>query len=170
VTKDRDRGANVRSGSGAAATSATADYSRQQTLPNSTGTEDDLAWSLNGGLLVSAQKRLLLELAAGLTSNDFARVEAWFANDFRLHDPALPGWPTGYEGALLMLTEIRGKVPGARVEALDMVEEGDRVAVRWLFSATLEGEARQLSAVAIYRFSNGLISEDWGIATRASWP
>jgi len=119
---------------------------------------------------VSAQKQLLLELAAGLTSNDFTRVEVWFTDDFRLHDPALPGWPTGYEGARLMLTEIRGKVPGARVEALDMVEEGDRVAVRWLFSATLEGEGRQLSAVAIYRFSNGLISEDWGIATRASWP
>ena len=119
---------------------------------------------------MSAQKRLLLDLAASLSASDFDRVEAWFSKNFRLHEPGAPEWPVGHEGALLMLTTIRRNIPGVRVEALDMVEEGDRVAVRWLFSATQEGDARQMSCVAIYRFTDGLISEDWGIATRAVWP
>ena len=119
---------------------------------------------------MSFQKQLLLEIAAGLNADDFDHVEAWFTNDFKLYDPAVPDWPRGHEGARRMLAAIRDKVPGVRAEALDMVEDGDRVAVRWLFSATREGEPRHLSAVAIYRFTDGLISEDWGIAIRAVWP
>jgi len=119
---------------------------------------------------MSYQKELLLQVAAALNSNDFDHVSKWFTADFKLHDPTVPGWPMGHEGARQMLTEIRDRVPGVKVEALDMLEEGDRVAVRWLFSATREGEPRHLSAVAIYRFTNGLISEDWGMATRAIWP
>ena len=118
---------------------------------------------------MSFQKQLLLQVAAALSSNDFDHVGRWFTADFKLHEPGRPGWPTGHEGARRMLTEIRDKIPGAKIEALDMLEEGDRVAVRWLFSTTREGEPRQVSAVAIYRFTNGLISEDWGIATRATW-
>lgn len=119
---------------------------------------------------MSAHKRLLLELAASLSANASDRVEAWFSKDFRLHEPGVPEWPVGHEGALLMLTTIRRNIPGVQVQALDMVEEGDRVAVRWLFSATQEGDTRQMSCVAIYRFTDGLISEDWGIATRVAWP
>lgn len=118
---------------------------------------------------MSAQKQLLLELAASLSANDTDRVEAWFSRDFRLHEPGVPDWPVGHEGALLMLAKIRHNIPGVQVEALDMVEEGDRVAVRWLFSAMQEGDTRQMSCVAIYRFTDGLISEDWGVAARTAW-
>ena len=119
---------------------------------------------------MSPRKRLLLQVASGLNTGDLDRIGEWFTADFRLHEPAQPDWPRGHEGARRMLAEIRDKIPGVRVEALDMVEEGDRVAVRWLFSATWAGEPRHLSAVAIYRFTGDLISEDWGIATRAAWP
>lgn len=119
---------------------------------------------------MSPRKTILLQVAAALNADDFDHVGEWFTDDFKLHEPAQPDWPSGHEGARRMLAAIRDKVPGVRVEALDMVEEGDRVAVRWLFSATREGEPRHLSAVAIYRFAGGLISEDWGMATRAAWP
>ncbi len=92
-----------------------------------------------------------------------------FSKDFRLYEPGKPALPVGHEGALVMLTKIRDKLPGVQVEALDMVEEGDRVAVRWLFSATEQGDNRQMACVAVYRFTNGLISEDWGLATLAGW-
>ena len=88
---------------------------------------------------MSFQKQLLLQVAAALNSNDLDHVDQWFTADFELHEPGRPEWPVGHEGARRMLTEIRGKLPGVKVEALDMLEEGDRVAVRWLFSATLEG-------------------------------
>jgi predicted ester cyclase len=42
---------------------------------------------------------------------------------------------TGHEGAQRMLHHLRTAIlPETRFEILDMVEEGDRVAVRWLFS------------------------------------
>jgi predicted ester cyclase len=63
-----------------------------------------------------------------------------------------------------------GRLPSARINALDMVEEGDKVAVRWLFSGKKDGRPVHLSAVAIYRFEGERIAEDWGIAAKAEWP
>jgi len=50
-----------------------------------------------------------------------------------------------------------------------MIEEGDRVAVRWQLTATYEGRPFEQSIMAIYRFENGRIAEDWGISIRALW-
>ena len=119
---------------------------------------------------MSAQKRLLLDLAARLSAGDVDRIESWFSKDFQLHEPGIPHECSGYAGASLMLARIKHSTPNVWVEALDMVEEGDRVAVRWLFTATQEGTARQMSSVAIYRFTDGLISDDWGVVMSAAWP
>ena len=57
------------------------------------------------------------------------------------------------------------------VEILDMIEEGDRVAVRWQLTATYDdGKPYERSIMAIYRFEDGRIAEDWGIACPALWP
>jgi predicted ester cyclase len=69
-----------------------------------------------------------------------------------------------------MLRSLAEHVPRARIDVLDMVEEGDKVAVRWLFSGTKDGSPVHLSAVAIYRFDGDRIAEDWGIAAKAEWP
>ena len=118
-----------------------------------------------------SNKDLLLQAAQAMSVGDIDHIAEWFTEDFRLHDPAAPpGWPTGHEGARRMTETLMTLVPGARVEVLDMVEEGDRVAVRWLFSATAENAPVQLSVVAIYRFVDGRIAEDWGIGFRGPWP
>jgi predicted ester cyclase len=69
-----------------------------------------------------------------------------------------------------MLRSLAEHVPGAQIDALDMVEEGDKVAVRWLFSGEKDGRPVYLSAVAIYCFEGERIAEDWGIAAKAEWP
>jgi ketosteroid isomerase-like protein len=51
-----------------------------------------------------------------------------------------------------------------------MVEEGDRVAVRWQLTAAYDGKPFQSSIMEIYRFEEGRIAEDWGLAIRAPWP
>ena len=51
-----------------------------------------------------------------------------------------------------------------------MIEEGDRVAVRWQLTASYDGRPFEQSIMAIYRFENGRIAEDWGIASPALWP
>ena len=61
--------------------------------------------------------------------------------------------------------------PPINVEILDMIEGSDRVAVRWQLTATSdEGKPYERSIMAIYRFENGRIAEDWGISIPALWP
>ena len=69
-----------------------------------------------------------------------------------------------------MRARFRTLTPPLKLEILDMIEEGDRVAVRWQLTATYEGKPFEQSIMAIYRFDEGRIAEDWGISTRALWP
>src|SRR5215475_12453924 len=119
---------------------------------------------------MSSQKNFLLRIAGSLSAGDIDHVAEWFTEDFKLHDPSIGGFRFGHDGARDMLRSLAEHVPSARVDALDMVEEGGRVAVRWLFSGNKEGKPVHLSVVAIYRFDGGRIAEDWGIAAKAEWP
>jgi ketosteroid isomerase-like protein len=105
------------------------------------------------------------------------RISDWFTEDFRLHEPGKPALPVGHEGARQMMEAGRqnrvraGVQTPAKVEILDMIEEDDRVAVRWQVTATTyNGSPYEGSCVAIYRFENGRIAEDWGIVAPAHWP
>ena len=50
------------------------------------------------------------------------------------------------------------------------VGEGDRVAVRWQLTAMYDGRPFEQSLMAIYRFEEGRIAEDWGFGIRELWP
>ena len=101
------------------------------------------------------------------------RISDWFTGDFRLHEPGKPALPVGHEGARQMPAAGRGeklKKP-MNVEALDMIEEGDRVAVRWQLTGTYDnGKPYEQSIMSIYRFENGRTGEDWGMAIPTVWP
>lgn len=119
---------------------------------------------------MSGQKELLREIAAALSCQGQRRISEWFTEDFRLHDPTAPEWPTGHQGAAEMLEKTATAGPSTRLEALSMVEEGDHVAVRWRLSATRNGEFFVYAMMAMYRFENGRIAEDWGVPVRGEWP
>jgi predicted ester cyclase len=119
---------------------------------------------------MSSRKATLLRIAQAMSAGDIEHVSEWFTEDFTLHDPSYGGFRAGHSGARDMLRSLAEHVPQARIEALDMVEEGDRVAVRWRFAGTKDGKPVYLSAVAIYRFEGDRIAEDWGIAAKADWP
>jgi ketosteroid isomerase-like protein len=69
-----------------------------------------------------------------------------------------------------MRARSRALTPPINFEILDMIEEGDRVAVRWQLTATYDGKPFEQSIMAIYRFDEGRIAEDWGLSFRALWP
>jgi ketosteroid isomerase-like protein len=119
---------------------------------------------------MSQQTDLLREMAAAHNSGAPDRIEDWFTDDFRLHEPGAPPLPEGFEGARQMRARFAALTPPIKLEILDMIEEGDRVAVRWQLTATYRGEPFEQSVMALYRFESGRIAEDWGIATRAPWP
>ena len=114
---------------------------------------------------MSQRKELLREMAAAHTSGAPDRISDWFTEDFRRHEPGAPALPVGHDGR----ARFRTLTPPLKLEILDMIEEGDRVAVRWQLTATYEGRPFEQSIMAIYRFENGRIAEDWGISTRALW-
>ena len=119
---------------------------------------------------MSEQKAVLLRLARDLNEGRASDVQACFAKDFRLHDPSAPEWPRGHEGARKMLDAFLAFGSDLTIEICDMVEEDDKIAVRWRAAAKRDGNPVTGSIVAIYRFVGGLIAEDWGVAVRAPWP
>ena len=118
---------------------------------------------------MSQQKELLREMAAAHNSGAPDRISNWFTEDFRLHEPGAQALPLGHQGAIQMRARFRTLTPPIKLEILDMIEEGDRVAVRWQLTATYEGRPFEQSIMAIYRFENGRIAEDWGISIGALW-
>jgi ketosteroid isomerase-like protein len=126
---------------------------------------------------MSQQTDLLREIAAAISSSAPDRISDWFTEDFRLHEPGKPALPVGHEGARQLIEAGRqnrmraGVQTPVKVEALDMIQEADRVAVRWQVTTTApNGNPYEGSCVAIYRFENGRIAEDWGIVAPALWP
>ena len=116
---------------------------------------------------MSSKKDFFQHIAS---AGDIDPVAEWFTEDFKLHDPSIGGFRFGHEGARDMLRALTEHVPSARIDLLDMVEQGDKVAVRWLFAGMKDSRPVRLSVVAIYRFEGDRIAEDWGIAARAEWP
>ena len=118
---------------------------------------------------MSQQKALLREMAAAHNSGAPDRIREWFTEDFKLVEPTKPDWPCGHAGATKLLELFRTLTPPVQFIALDMVEEADRVAVRWQLHANHQGERIHLASMAIYRFEEGRIAEDWGIPIRGEW-
>jgi predicted SnoaL-like aldol condensation-catalyzing enzyme len=119
---------------------------------------------------MSLQKDLLREIAAASNSGAPDRISDWFTEGFRLHEPGAPALLAGHDGASQMRARFRTPMPLIKLEILDMIEEGDRVAMRWQLTATHDGGPFEQSIMAIYRFEKGRIAEDWGISIRALWP
>jgi predicted ester cyclase len=119
---------------------------------------------------MSSRKDFFVRIARSMSARDIDHVAEWFTEDFKLHDPSIGGFRSGHDGAREMLRSLAEHVPFAQIDILDMVEEGDKVAVRWFFSGRKDGKPVYLSAVAIYRFEGDRVAEDWGIATKAEWP
>ena len=118
---------------------------------------------------MSQQKEVLREIARVINDNEPYRIDEWFTEDFKLVEPTKPNWPRGHEGASKLLDTFRTLTPPVQFDALDMVEEADRVAVRWQLSATYHGGPLSLASMAIYRFKDGRIAEDWGMPIRGEW-
>jgi ketosteroid isomerase-like protein len=119
---------------------------------------------------MSRHREFFQEITETINANRPYPISAWFTEDFRLHDPQLPNWPVGHEGAQAMMDLFQALSEPIRLEVMDMIEDGDRVAVRWRLSATRDGEPLHSAIIAMYRFEGERIAEDWGVSFRGEWP
>ena len=116
---------------------------------------------------MSSRKELFLRIAGLMSIGDVGHIAEWFAEDLKLHNPSIGGFRYGHSGARDMLCSLTVHVPCARIDVHDTVEEGDNVMVRWLFAGEQNVMPAYLPAVAIYRFDDDRIAEDWGIDANA---
>ncbi|HLJ69268.1 MAG TPA: ester cyclase [Chloroflexota bacterium] len=95
---------------------------------------------------------------------NLAVIEELVSPDWVNIDPSLPEELRGHEGFRRLITIWRTGFPGFHLEIDDLVAEGDRVAVRFSFSGTHQGEfmglpptGRQVrgTGTGIFRFRDG---------------
>ncbi len=92
-------------------------------------------------------------------------VEDYVTRDWDYHDPSTPPLH-GYEGARqLVRTVAAGGFPDMKFKIDDIVAEGDRVAVRYLFTGTHQATGRKVSAsgCGIFRIEDGRVAETWAV-------
>jgi predicted ester cyclase len=70
---------------------------------------------------------------------------------------------------------MKSLLPDFTLTIEDMLAEGDKVCIRWRYAGTLtgsfdgmqgDGSRYEAVALAIYRFRDGRIAEDWGTVAR----
>ena len=104
-------------------------------------------------------------------SGDLAVFDELIAADYVNHD-APPGAVQGREGRKQVVAMFRGAFPDLRSTVLDVVADRDKVVVRANMQGTQNGtfmgrppsgRAVSVTAIDIYRISDGQIAERWGV-------
>lgn len=100
-------------------------------------------------------------------------VETFIHPEHRNHDPTAPEVPAGPEGVRKLAELYRSAFPDIRYEHSELISTDDRVAHRWTFSGTHEGEMMGVEAtgrrvtvegIEINRIADGKIAESWAIS------
>ena len=105
-----------------------------------------------------------------LGTGDWSQAREVLAETVVMHHPAAPGPVEGLEAVQQALAPFRDAFPDLRLRVHDLVEEGDKVAVRWsaqgtnngsLFGIPATGKAATVGGVSFLRFEGDRIAEDW---------
>jgi predicted ester cyclase len=93
--------------------------------------------------------------------------------DFAFHSPNFPRWPRGLEGAKQLILAGPSMFSESQSTLDEIVAADDKVVVRFTIRGRYIGEVKNgfpkpgelfaMGAVAIYRFLDGKIVDDWGI-------
>ena len=116
---------------------------------------------------MSSQVEILQRLASLLNDGDKIEVAQFFTPDFVVEQPGRP-LLSGHAGAEEMVRSFRALGSRVQLTILDSVEQGERVAIRWRVTFDAP-EPTTVALLAIYRFVDGRIAEDWGLAAAAPW-
>ncbi len=114
-----------------------------------------------------ANKRLVIDHFEDFVNRrDVSAIDRNMAPDFVDHDGP-GGTATGIEGDRAMMAAMHRMLPDLRVEVRDAVAEGDKVAVRNVWTATdpRTGKRGEFHGFVLWRIENGRIAERWATVT-----
>jgi predicted ester cyclase len=125
---------------------------------------------------LAANKELVRRLfEQGLRDGDLDVVDELVAPDAVTHNPLILDAPAGPESIRGGLEMLRQAFSDIEVELLDLIAEGDRVAVFLRVSGTNTGNYRRggaterrasIRAFFVWRIAGGKLAESWGVADR----
>ena len=90
---------------------------------------------------------------------DLSAIDEIFASDFRSH----PMGTTGSEHVRTAWRQITARYPDLRVEPIEMIVNGDRVAV---WSKVHAGGGEPGTLMELIRVADGRVAELWGLSSR----
>ena len=107
-----------------------------------------------------------------ITHGQLAVADEIFAANHIIHDPHAPpgGWPHGPDGMKMVASVFGGGFSDWDITLEDQIAEGDKVATRWIASATHTGALQgmpptgkpvRVTGVNVTRFAEGKIAESW---------
>ena len=105
-----------------------------------------------------------------LSAGNMDVLEMCIARSYVGHDPVQPEGLQGRDGVRQRRARTQAAFPDGRFDIEDMIEEGDRVAVRYRFTGTHSGPFAGAPAtgkevtgqgIEIYRLHDGQIVESW---------
>jgi len=111
--------------------------------------------------------RTLIERA--WSQGDLTVIDGIVAADYVAHDPTMNREP-GPNGFRKVVELFRRAFPDLRYSIEDLVEAGDKLAIRFLARGTHGGEFLgirptrrkvEIAGMAIYRFQRGMVAEGW---------
>jgi predicted ester cyclase len=130
-------------------------------------------------------KTILLRFLGELAKGNVATVDQFCSDKFVFHSPTHAGWPRGLEGArqLARVVVEHSDYIDAHSKIDDILAVDDKVVLRYTVFGTYVGEEKPgypkkgerfaSGTIAIYRFVDGKIADDWGVqelgATDAPW-
>ncbi|TMK27700.1 MAG: hypothetical protein E6G64_11780, partial [Actinobacteria bacterium] len=121
----------------------------------------------------AANRSVVRAIEEAWSTSDLSSLDKHFASDYHNH-AAMPGMPTDLATAKMAHGMAMQAFPDRNVELLDVVAEGDRVAIRTRVTGTNTGGAFWFGAPAndrsidfeswaMYRFEDGKVTESWGL-------
>lgn len=108
-------------------------------------------------------------------AGNFDMLDELLHEDFVEHE-AMPGMPTGRDAPRAMTEMMRSAFPDMRAEVDDIIEEGDKLAVRGRFLGTHEGEfmgipatgrSFEVNVMDVLQFEGGKVVAHWGVTDTA---
>jgi steroid delta-isomerase-like uncharacterized protein len=115
-------------------------------------------------------KALVRTFYERVSRGDLSVVDELVADDLVEHEE-FPGIPSNKEGVKLFFEMFRAAFPEMRMEAREMVAEGDLVSARFVFTGTHQGEFMGVPATGkrvevegfdLVRVRDGRATEHWG--------
>jgi len=119
-------------------------------------------------------KEVVRKIEAAWGSERLEELDQYFAPEFNNAQSATPGLPAGLEGSKMAHQGVMQAFPDRRIEILDLVAEGDSVAVRARVTGSNKGgfpalgvgpngRPFEIESWSIYRFRDGKVVEHVGL-------